>query len=147
MIRKALSDVIAMVSLILIGIVVAAIVFAGVRGIIKQSLLSPQECADLQTQIIKPINAEDLCYNITNKELEVTLARASEEPEIRSIGFVVNFNDKSISWVCEENCDNCEILKQGIKKYYISLSEEKMPETLTLMINNCLLEKKEIREC
>ncbi|MFH1431513.1 MAG: hypothetical protein ABIG37_03545 [Nanoarchaeota archaeon] len=142
--KKAISNVIANILIIGIGIIAIILIYAFIRGIILTPQLSPEKnCINLQLN--PEISIKEVCKN-TN-EIEVILTRISKKTKIDSIDFEIKSTDKSELWCCGEDCPNCEILEENSKKYYLD-SETSEPKTkLVLYLNKCNIEEKEILEC
>ncbi|MEK9207530.1 MAG: hypothetical protein AAB922_03550, partial [Patescibacteria group bacterium] len=63
--------------------------------------------------------------------------------QINSIYLISN---TGFEWQCTSTCGNCIILNQGETKNYF-LYENIKPEDITLKIEDCVLETKEIKNC
>jgi len=91
--KKALSNIVANVLMIILIVVAMGILAANIFEIIKMPALSPENSC-IQIQLDKIVKIERACYNQGTGNLEITL---------------------------DSNCENCEILSKGkTKTYYFS---------------------------
>lgn len=143
--KKALSPVIANILLVLLVIASASILYFTVFNIVKktseQISLSPTECINLQNNL----EITKACYNNENKEVETTLYTQSSPTRLKTLDFLIQYANYTETFTCGESCRNCEIIKKGTKTYYIPL--EKKPESLTLRINDCIIQNSKIENC
>lgn len=105
---------------------------------INEPLLSPESC--LEMQLSPPVAVEKACYNHSNNVLEAALRKTNEQ-EINLIEFETQGNETE-TWYCGTDC-NCEILA-GTKKYYFYANT---PKSISIKINNCYIETKNIIDC
>lgn len=142
--KKAISPLIVNTLLILLTLTTASILFLAINNIIKETAeeisLSAFSCIDLQKN--PPLKISKGCYNKTLKEIQINLYR-NNDLKIQNMDFLINQGEERFS--CGECCPNCEIISQGNKKYYIILNEK--PESVSLVIEDCVFEKTEIDYC
>ena len=147
--KKGLSEVIANVLIITIGIVAVSLIAFYINGFINRPLLSPTiSCIEMQTDSILKIGSA--CYNVKTNELEVTIKRSSlSEDGINSVKFMIETGTDSNLFECFSNsCSNCIVLDKGeIKTYYFSSEEGKETDEASVYVDNCLLDKKSIGNC
>ncbi len=134
--RKAVSQIITVVLMILMVIGAISILSVVFMNIAREPLMSPTNCLDYQ--IKPPISIDKIKYDSAEMKLQVTLKRLGDDLDIRSLDFVIKDNGESSRWCCGEDCANCEILKQGIKDYYFPDIEN--PEEVSLVIEDCFVE-------
>ncbi|MBU0957959.1 MAG: hypothetical protein KKF56_04080 [Nanoarchaeota archaeon] len=142
---KAVSQVVTVVLLIFISIAAIALISAIIiPKMIKQPLMSPEiTCKDFKINSILQITKA--CYNEQTKDLEITLERRDSNPEITKIDFVLQYQENSEKFTCDNNCVNCQILGTGKKKYYFQ--SDSQPSSVILVINDCDLAPKKIFTC
>ncbi|MFH1500825.1 MAG: hypothetical protein ABIE22_02665, partial [archaeon] len=140
--RKKASTIVVNVLLILIAISSVMLIGLVIKKMTESSIfLSPEEsCLDFQ--LSSEISLNNVCYNETQQEIIIALKRKAENQNINSLEFIINTPAETFKWSCERSCNNCEILRLGTKNYYIET--EKVGQSLTLGINNCEVETKEI---
>ncbi len=133
--KKGVSDIIATVLIIILAITAVTILGAVVLNLVKLPQLSPENnCVSISTN--KPVKITKACYNSETSELEVTLNR--QDFEVYSLEFVLD--NKGYS--CD--CESCSILsKKSYSTYYFSQN----PEEVSLIINNCLVETRNVKSC
>ena len=144
--KKALSDIIANLLLILLGILAAGIVFSVVVNKIQPSLSPQISCLDLKLE--QQLTIQKACYNQTNSQIELILKRKPKNTEINSIDFAINYNSGSEDFSCGENCINCRLQNpSSTKTYYFTSTTNTKPNSITLLVEDCILETKDVNEC
>lgn len=145
--KKGLSDVIAVVSLILIGIVAIGIVSVYVLDFASKPDLSPTiNCLDLQTN--QHLSLKSQCYDYSKKEAVIELFRSAQLEELNEINVVLKSESKDSKWVIGGNCEGCLLVeKGGSKKYYFDLKDEHKPESVEIYIGDCRLDSKLFDSC
>ena len=145
--KKALSTIVATLLLILMGMLAAGVLWMAISNLTKpDTLLSPQKCFEMQSY--KPLNIQKVCYNSERQDLVVTLTKSSYYSTmnipIDSLEFVID----SQSFICSNSCPNCNIPMQNeqTKEYFFQFQEGK-PQEISLSINNCFIEKRNIENC
>ncbi len=134
--KKALSDVVASVLLIILAISSIIIVWQVIKITINKTQLSPDLCLNPEIKIIKA------CYNSETNELEIALERKLPQQEINELDFALTLEDQTEIYTCSNNCNNCIILDSGTKTYYFQQQADKV----TIKYGNCL-ENKNVEEC
>lgn len=134
--KKAVSQVIAVVLLILLVIGATSVVSIFVIKMVEDPLLSPSNCLDYQ--IKPPISIDKVRYDSGEEKLQVTLKRLGDDLDIGSLDFVIKSGSGSSSWCCGEECSNCVILEQGTKDYLFPGIEN--PEEVSLVVGDCFVE-------
>lgn len=142
--RRAVSDIVVTVLLVLIGIAALSIVAVYINGTIKSVSLSPKlSCIDMQLQNVLKINRA--CYNSQTNEIEIAVQRAIADFNLEKINFVIDKGVSSTSWVCQDTCSNCKIPEPGKQKTYYFLSEK--ADSVAVSIDSCILDQKELADC
>ena len=144
--KKGLSDIISTVLIILLILVSVSLISMSVFKLVKNPALSPGESCPI-IQFNKVVKIYKVCLNQETKDIEITLERNLDENYlIEELAFVVDKNEKTNKYKCGDQCGECKILNPGnIKTYYITTQEN--PDKLSLILNNCVLETKEINNC
>ena len=143
--KRSLSTVVATLIILLLSITAITIIWTAVKNLISpEMLLAPKSCIDFQ--INSPYELGKICYNSEKKEVELNLLKKYGKYEITDVFFIVNEEPESTEWRCGSQCQNCKLPETSSKDYFLSPIEQK-PKSLTLKINNCILETKNIGEC
>ena len=146
--KKAVSDIIATVSLVLLALLAVSILGAVINKVVNSAQLSPQmSCLEMKTS--PPIEITKACYNSSspNKDLQVTLKRKIST-SIFSLDFIVSSASESSRWAVGGTCADSILLESGQTETYligpVSIAEN---IKISLEVDNCLLETEIIREC
>jgi FlaG/FlaF family flagellin (archaellin) len=133
--KCGVSDVIATVLIIVFAITAVGILGSVVLKIVQLPQLAPENnCA--QISIDRPVRITKVCYNTETSELEVNLNRKNFE--VYSLEFILDGEKFS----CD--CESCSILlKNSYSTYYFSENSEEV----SLIINNCMVETKNVEQC
>jgi len=143
--KKALSTIVATLIILVLSITAITITWVAVKKLINpEILLAPKSCIDFQ--INAPYELGKICYNSEKKEVELNLLKKYGKYEITDVFFIVDEESQSSEWCCGSQCLNCRLPEISSKEYFLSPIEKK-PKSLTLKINNCILEAKNIGEC
>jgi len=142
--KKAVSEVVVTLLMILLTIsAVIILVFSLKKSV--EPLLSPKQCLDMQ--INPQITIQKSCYNATTQDLEITLYRENNN-KIDSLYFITQSQGEASLWCCGSQCPQCIILEEGTKTYYLSSADtQEIPEKVSLKVNNCILEAKDVGIC
>ena len=140
--KKAISTIIASLIIILLSLTAISIIWITIRGVTNSIALSP-EISCINIKITPPLNINSACYDSENNQIKVELKRNLDNLQINSIYLISN---TGFEWQCTSTCGNCIILNQGETKNYF-LYENIKPEDITLKIEDCVLETKEIKNC
>ncbi|MBI2451562.1 hypothetical protein HYV50_00620 [Candidatus Pacearchaeota archaeon] len=147
--KKGLAEIVITLSLVLIIIAAAFLLYNTLIKPIGTKTLSPEfNCIDLQ--IKNPITINNVCFSQETNETEATLTRSSENININSLTFIISYENSESSWICENtnSCPGCEILAPGTTKtYFFSEESSKNPKTLSLYYYTCKLGEKNIVKC
>jgi len=141
--KKALSNVLTTMLIILITIAAIAIIYKSITPIFLS--LSPAiSCIEMQSQQILKI--ESACFNTRTNDLEIRIKRSLSETNIESIKFLIETGTASNLFECSSNsCSNCLVLEKGqTKTYYFSSENSK---EVSIYISSCLLDKVKIGSC
>jgi len=146
--KKAVSNIIATVSILLLALVLIYLVSLTVSKIVSAPQLAPQlSCLEMQTSF--PIEIQKSCYNTQTKEIEVTVKRKLAT-NLTTFDFVLTTPAESSAWcVGLSCCETCELLSEGEVKTYFIPEELDANETnkVGIMINDCLIQTKNINSC
>jgi len=135
--KKGLSNIIANVLIILLVISAIATLSTSIFNLVDSPALSPEKsCPILLSK--KIIEVREACYNQETQETIITIQR-NDKTQIESLSFILNQE----SYTCGNACNTCNILQEGIKKYYFPLESEEV----SVVVNNCLIETKKITRC
>ena len=139
--KKALSNVITTVLLILIGISAASIIAYNIFPIID---LSPEIlCTEMQLK--PPVVIDSVEFDSESRDLKVNLKR-SFNSELYSLDFKVITDKESFDFACTQSCENCIILEEGsTSEYYFSIPEEQNPNRIILSVSECALQSYNIQ--
>ena len=138
--KKALSEIVSTVLIIFISLAAITLVFIAVKDITQKVQFSPEKLC-----LSQPMEIKNTCYNSLTSDLQVTITRNNLEQEmISSFIFLVDSNQETLSWQCG-NCNYCKVLDSGEKTYYISL--DKKPDKVSIKLDSCILDTKNIQDC
>jgi len=139
--KKAMSQVIAVLLIVLLSLIAVTTVWGVFKSITERTQLAPEfECTQLSANM--PIRITDACYNPLTQDAEITLSRKLDTLDIKKINFIIGSN----TWCCGlPECSQCQILETGEKIYYFDY--ETSPSSVALMIDKCFIEEKEIKMC
>lgn len=138
--KKAMSEVVSTLILVLLGLTATSLVWLTVDKVIERVQYSPElNCLDILTA--NPAQIKSACYNSETNETQVTIERNFNELQIKNIYFKTNSK-----WCCGENCPGCLILTPGATKTYF-LDEETKPEEITLVLESCTIQTKDVGDC
>jgi flagellin-like protein len=139
--KKGLSEIIGNVLLILIAVASIALVFGIFTNLTTQ--LSPAfSCIDAQLSPL--VQVSKACLNADGK-IEATISRNSDT-EFSEMVFSSVSEASSISYSCGETCSACTILNPyETKTYYLDSTTLTSPQTLTLSVNDCLMQTVKIQ--
>ncbi len=141
--RRGVSNLVAAVVLILVGIVSVTIVFISLNSFAAK--LSPQlSCTELE--IKNSLRIESACYNSLSNEIEIIVDRGIQD----DVSIVrLEFTGAGLDWLCGGSCSSdCNVLETGSsKKYYLSLEGRSLPEEIVLAVNGCSLVSSKIDIC
>jgi len=141
--KKSLSPIIATVLIIVLALASISILWVVVKKVANPDvLLSPKQCIDYKTY--PPYRIISSCYNSETKETEITIKKSLANEKINSLKFILYFETNSSSYICGENCNNCELTSDP-KKYYFS--SETKPIEIKLVIDDCVFESEKITSC
>lgn len=147
--RKALSDVVSNVLLIMVGMVAVGIIAMVIKQFAAMPQFSPQfSCIDIQTD--RHIFLDSACFNQSANEVQIAVKRnLNEKFDITNLDFIMDFDGKSsTSWTCNSGCGNCLTPELGNRKiYYFDVTMLGKPTTINLMANTCNLGKLQIKPC
>lgn len=136
--KKALSNIIASVMLILLSITAVSLVSVSIR---KQIDFSPQlSCFDLK---LNSVSIEKSCYNQSSGITEITLNRKFNS-KFKSIELSVKNSAGSSLYRIGEGCLSSSLLEEGETKTY--LIQEKA-DSIILRIEDCAIESKKVSPC
>lgn len=144
--KKAASQIVTAVFLIMISVTAVAIIFTSIRTVISNPNLSPENsCLNLQLKSL--ITIEKACYNQQTKDIEITVTRNIDDKiTLNTLGFIINTQPNSKKFSCNYQCGNCDILSPGQTKTYYFQSNE-VPSTIKVLSSNCLLSESEVKNC
>lgn len=145
--KRALSDIVSNVMLVLIGIALVSLISGAIIYFVKGVNLSPKfSCND--ANIAGALVIENACFNSSSGEIKVSVKRSFEEFEIDNLYFVLSNKESSSSWVCCESCGGCKVLGVGEKKsYYFDVGKEGRFENVGVRVDECAFGNREIRDC
>ncbi len=141
--RRGISNLVAAVVLILVGIVSVTIVFMSLNSFAAK--LSPQlSCTELE--ITNSLRIKSACYNSLSNEIEIVIDRGLQDDLSISR---LEFTGAGFNWLCGGAChSDCTVLDTGSsKKYYLSLEGRNLPEEVALGVNGCSLVSSKIDVC
>ncbi len=139
--NKGLSDIVAAVLLIMIGVAAVFMVYVFVKDNVSDlnSQLSPiVSCLELQEN---PFEILDAVYLEDEGKIEATIRRPSTDQYVESIEFSFSGDGDDINYMCGPTCGGaCNIQEAGqVKTFYFKLQPgDTIPERMTLLVNrNC----------
>lgn len=139
--KKAISSIIATLIIILVSLVAVSMLWITFNNFANEIKMSPEiNCFDIKIQ--PPITINSVCYNSENKQIEVELKRNFNEIQINSLKLITETRE----WQCSSACGNCIILNSGETKKYF-LDEQTQPKEITLQIEDCIIETKNVGSC
>ncbi|MAG07681.1 hypothetical protein CMI46_02600 [Candidatus Pacearchaeota archaeon] len=137
--KKAISNIVASVLMILLIVAAIATLSTSVLNLVKSPALSPENsCPVLLSK--KPIQIQSACYNSVLEETEIIIKRNNDKTTINNLIFSLD----NEAYTCSNSCGSCQIPTTiGTQKYFFSENAEEV----TLNVNGCLIEKKEVGVC
>jgi len=144
--KKAISDIVTSVLIILLILVSISLVSMSVFKLVNNPTLSPGESCPIM-QFNKVVKIFNVCLNQETNDTEITLERTLDEKyQINSLDFIIDKNQETAKYKCGNQCGECKILSQGsLKTYYINSNENSAK--LDLIVNNCIIDTKNIINC
>ena len=118
------------------------ILYSGLKDIAQTPFFSPEEFPNTIKE--QSIIMDSPCYNPLTNSLEITLTKKSEEP-LKSLTFKLEFDNETKYWKCDNNCEDCKILDEGSKTYY--LFPNKVPKVIEIIEEGIVLTSEEITLC
>ena len=145
--KKAVSNIVAVVSLVLLALALVSVLSYAFNKIIAAPQLAPaMSCLEMQTSF--PLSIQKACFNAETNQTEITLKRKLDT-EINSFDFLITTPAETSEWHAGPGCESCEVLSEGqVKTYYI---EQKINTNENnkagVLISNCLIQTKNILSC
>jgi len=136
--KRGLSNLIATVFIILLSMTAITILSTQILSLIRSPALAPEASCPviISKKLIQVTNA---CYNQETGEIELTLIKNHNEININSLRFLLDGE----SYLCGDSCGTCQIIASDLQTYYF----DKKANQVTIFIDNCLTETKEINNC
>ena len=142
--KKAISDIISNVLIILLSIASIIAVYSLVNNLLDSPALSPEySCPVLQFK--SPVKIYASCFNEKTNDIEITLKKSSEKLQISSMGFILTSDDGSETFSCGSRCSSCQIQNENLKTYFLRGNGNE--KTASLKINSCIIETRKISRC
>ena len=139
--KKALSGTVTTVAVMACAIVLGVIVASP----IKLNLAPELSCTQMQLQ--SPLTINSACYDADNHEVEISLARAFNTPDIQEISFTLDSITSSAKiWRCADSCGTCSILNEGETRTYY-FDTQYLSERISLTVGDCTLISRELSPC
>jgi hypothetical protein len=137
--KKAISNIVANVLMILLIIAAIATLSTSVLNLVKNPALSPENsCPVLLSK--KPIQIQSACYNQETSETEIIIRRNNDKTTINKLVFSLD----NQAYSCSNSCGSCQIPTNiGTQKYFFNEN----PKEVSLNVNGCLVEKKDVGVC
>ncbi|MBS3088380.1 hypothetical protein J4402_01220 [Candidatus Pacearchaeota archaeon] len=145
--KKAVSDHIAIVSVVLLALIFVSVMSYVFNKITAAPELAPAvSCLEMQTSF--PLAIQNSCFNSETNQIEATLKRKLGT-EINSFDFSITTPSETSAWHAGPGCEGCEVLSEGqVKTYYIEQNINAGENNkIGVLINNCLIQTKEILPC
>jgi hypothetical protein len=141
---KGVSNVLATLLITLLSILAVSLLAVAVNNVVYQARFSPKfTCAEVE--IASPIQIQKACYNVAEKELEITLKRSIDNLDMDIIDFSLSGIESS-DWCCGSNCNKCNIPEQAETKTYYFPVEQK-PDFISISSYSCPIVGSEIENC
>lgn len=141
--KKAISDIVANILIILIGIMAVSILWISVESTIQKPFLSPQNNC-FQENFNPPISIEKVCFNEITKDIELTIKLSTTN--ISELNFILDSSGKSKEWQCSNSCGDCTLPEPySTKTYYFQNDNTNLKDKIFLIANSCLISKAEIK--
>jgi hypothetical protein len=139
--KKALSDMLVAVIMIVLAFSAFSILYLSVKKTIEP-MQSPSTC--FEKNLNPPATMESACYNSQQGYLKVTMKKNNLQ-EISSMDFTITSETNSSEFSCGNGkACACRILESGIKDYYFVTSS---PKIISISIDGCAIETRETKEC
>ena len=143
--KKALSGIVATVAVIACAIVLGVIVASLITSPIKLKFAPELSCAQIQLQ--SPFTINSACYDADDQEVEISLARAFNPPNIKEISFTLDGTATSAKiWRCADSCSTCSILNEGETRTYY-FDTQYASERIALAVGDCPIASRELSPC
>ena len=145
--KKGLSEVVAVVLLILMSIIAIGIVWTGLLPLFS---LSP-EFSCTQAQIEQSLIINNACFNSQTNDVELILSRSiSGVIEIDTLEFTITSDspEGNLNYHCGEgaDCDQATVLKKGeTRTYFFNIPDRNTNEAIISINNGCALVSEEIQ--
>ena len=145
--KRAVSNIVAVVSLILLTIVLISTLSYTFNKIIAVPQLAPaMSCLEMQTSF--PLSIQKACFNSETNQTEITVKRKLDT-EINSFDFSITTLAETSEWYAGPGCVSCGVLSEGqVKTYFLNQTiDVKEKNKAGISINNCLIQTKDINFC
>ena len=146
--KKAISGVVTSVLLILIAITAISLISIYLMKTVNSPKLSSQvSCLDMQTSSVLKIKS--VCFNSSSRQIQISLQRIADIPDINQFNIVLSSNNKSGTWCCGTTCEHsCLVLDKGAQKtYYLNNTENATYNTAQIAISSCEIDKRALTSC
>lgn len=145
--KKAVSNIVAAVSIFLLALVLVSVVSYAFNKIISAPNLAPaMSCLEMQTSF--PLSIQKSCFNAETNNTEITLKRKLGT-EINEFDFLITTPSETSVWFAGPGCENCEVMPEGqVQTYYIPQKiNTNENNKVGISINDCLIQTRDILNC
>ncbi len=146
--KKAVGNIIATVSILLLTIVLVSVLSATFNQILATPQLAPaMSCLQMQTSF--PLQIQNVCFNPTTNNTEVTVKRKLDTDMIE-FDFLITTPTETSTWcVGELCCESCDLQPEGQTKTYFLNQTLDMNQNnkVGIILNDCLIQTKSISAC
>jgi len=146
--KKAVGNVVATLSILLLTIVLVSIVSVTFNQILATPQLAPaMSCLQMQTSF--PLQIQKACQNQITNQTEITLKRKLDT-DMTEFDFFITTPTETSTWCCgAEECPDCDVQPEGqIKTYYLNQTlDTNQNNKVGILLDNCLIQTKNIGSC
>lgn len=145
--KKGVGNVVAMASMILVGILAVATIWVYLSLFFSNVNFAPQvSCLEMQAQPSNFFEIKSACQTPDGK-IRVLLTRGFDDAEINNFKFAVDAGNEIRTFACgdAEICGDCILQDAGTKNYYLDYSGN--AEKVSVVVNGCVLGERQVQRC
>ncbi|MDO8460367.1 MAG: hypothetical protein Q7S74_04615 [Nanoarchaeota archaeon] len=147
--KKAISDVVATVLIVLLVLVAVGIVGIYIKKTVSEPLLGP-ESSCLNTQVRNILSIESACYNENSGYVKVNIERSLQEDSLDSFDFVLiqGQSKESQRWRVGGSCVGCVLPGVGEKKVYdLDAGKSEEGSIVHVLVSGCGVASENVGTC
>ncbi len=147
--KRAMSNLIFSVFLILLGTAIIATLFLIINTLITEKVDLSPDSSCLQLRLNNQLEVKSSCYNQNTNQIELTLKASTNSKNLNSLEFNIVSNNKiSQKLSCGLTCSQCQVQEAGeTKTYFLPSSQESNVKEIFISQNNCELTRSIVNIC